>query len=104
MTPSFPRALPPARRCSMSRPWFLTRLACASLFLLGGVALAAPPDDRQKQIEEIEKQLAELRQKLAQLKKDELKPSAKKPLTLAEAETWRSVRGVVLSADGKWFA
>ncbi|MBI1918902.1 MAG: prolyl oligopeptidase family serine peptidase [Planctomycetes bacterium] len=88
----------------MSRPWFLTRLTCAGLFLLGGVALAAPPDDRQKQIEEIEKQLAELRQKLAKLKQDEAKPAAKKPLTLAEAETWRAIRRDALSGDGKWFA
>src|SRR6059058_1156175 len=88
----------------MSRPSFLTHLACAGLFLLGGVALAAPPDARQKQIDEIEKQLGELRQKLATLKKDDAKPSAKKPLTLAEAATWRSIRGGALSADGKWFA
>lgn len=88
----------------MSRHRFLTRLACAGLCLLGGIALAAPPDDRQKQIEEIEKQIAELSRKVAELKKGDAKPAAKKPLTLADAETWRSIRGAVLSPDGRWFA
>src|SRR5947209_19590805 len=31
-------------------------------------------------------------------------PKAKKPLSLADADTWRSVHGDALSPDGKWFA
>jgi dipeptidyl aminopeptidase/acylaminoacyl peptidase len=81
----------------------------AVLALLGGVALAlragAAEPTRDQQIAEIEKQLADLQKQLAELKgKKAASPSAKKPLTFADAETWRAVRGAALSPDGKWFA
>jgi dipeptidyl aminopeptidase/acylaminoacyl peptidase len=88
----------------MSRSLFQIRLACAGLLLFGGFVMAAPPEDRQQQIETIEKQIEQLRGKLAELKKGESQPATKKTLGLADAKTWRSVRGVALSGDGKWFA
>ena len=45
-----------------------------------------------------------MQKQLDELKKSSAAPVAKKPLTLAEADTWRSVRGASLSNDGKWFA
>ncbi|CAN5293561.1 prolyl oligopeptidase family serine peptidase [soil metagenome] len=53
--------------------------------------------------EQLEKQIAELQAKLAALKGTPA-PTAKKPLTIAEAETWKFARGTALSNDGKWFA
>jgi dipeptidyl aminopeptidase/acylaminoacyl peptidase len=76
------------------------RRSLAFLTLLLGV-LAVAADDPQS-VEQIEKQLAELQAKLAELKKQQ--PAGKKALALADAEKWRSLRGVALSNDGKWFA
>lgn len=95
---------------------FLARLALAGFILVSGVALAddttpakqvkqASGDDREKQIADLEKQIADLKGKLTDLKKGDPPAAAgKKALTLAEADTWRSIRGAGLSNDGKWFA
>jgi dipeptidyl aminopeptidase/acylaminoacyl peptidase len=77
----------------------LFRWALASSFLLG-MGSMLPADD--KEIADLEQKLADLQKKLAELKKAESTP--KKPLTLKDADTWRSVRAAVLSNDGKWFA
>ncbi len=65
---------------------------------------ASAQDDRKAKIEAIEKQLAALQKQLDELKKSTPAAAAKKPLTLAEADTWRSIRGASVSNDGKWFA
>lgn len=91
----------------MVRPPFPRRLTLAILVGLGALAIARgddPPADQQKKIAEVEKQLADLQKRLAELKKADKTPAAKKPLTLADADTWRAIRGVALSPDGKWFA
>jgi acetyl esterase/lipase len=76
----------------------------AFLFLVTILAgTAAAQDDRKAKIEAIEKQLAELQKQLDELKKPSA-PQPKKALTLADADVWRSIRGVSLSNDGKWFA
>jgi dipeptidyl aminopeptidase/acylaminoacyl peptidase len=95
----------------------LRRLAL--LGLLAAVAAPAvaqdPPKPKdQQQIAELEKQLADLQKRLADIKKavptdapktDTPKtPAGKKPLAIADADTWRSVRGAALSNDGKFFA
>ncbi len=96
----------------------LRRLAL--LGLLAAVATAPavaqdPPKDKDRQqIAELEKQLADLQKRVADLKKalppDAPKPDTpktppgKKPLTVAETDTWRAIRGAVLSNDGKFFA
>ena len=89
----------------MFRSTFLLLRGLAALSLLGGFVLtlrAEPPKTPDQQIENIEKQLADLQKKLDELnaKKPPATASAKKPLTLAEADTWRSVRSVALSPDG----
>ncbi|MFO0815832.1 MAG: prolyl oligopeptidase family serine peptidase [Gemmatales bacterium] len=83
----------------------LFRWALAGSFVLGmGAMLPVPADD--KDIQELEKKLADLQKQLAEMKKagSSTAATAKKPLTLKEADTWRSVRAAVLSNDGKWFA
>jgi acetyl esterase/lipase len=74
--------------------------------LMATIRAEDPPKTREQTAAEIEKQIAELQKKLEELKaKNAASTTAtKKPLTLAEAETWRSLRGVSLSPDGKWFA
>jgi dipeptidyl aminopeptidase/acylaminoacyl peptidase len=85
-----------------------SRRGLAALGLMVGfvVALRAddPPKSREQEIADIEKQIAELQKKIDELKsKKGAAPAEKKPLTLAEADTWRSIRGAALSPDGKWF-
>jgi dipeptidyl aminopeptidase/acylaminoacyl peptidase len=77
----------------------------AALALAGG--LLVPPalaqngiDAKSKEIAALEQQIAAIQSKIAELKG----PTTKKPLTLAEANTWRSIRGAALSPDGVWFA
>lgn len=82
---------------------------CAALVLLAGFALALSAQDPQKtreqEIADVQKQLEALQKRLDELsKKPSAAPAGKKALTFADADTWRSVRGVALSADGKWFA
>lgn len=83
----------------------------AVLLLLGGFAVALRAQDgpktREQEAAELEKQIADLQKKLEELKSKKAAPapaSTKKALTLAEADTWRSVRSAGLSPDGKWFA
>ena len=67
-----------------------------------------PPKTSAQEIADIEKQLADLQKKLDALKSKGAPTAAttapKKPLTLAEVDTWRAIRGAALSPDGKWFA
>jgi acetyl esterase/lipase len=78
--------------------------------LVASLRAEDPPKTREQQIADIEKQLTELNKKLDALRakqtaKADLSPSTgKKPLTLAEVDSWRAVRTAVLSPDGKWFA
>ena len=63
------------------------------------------PNLAAQEIAEIQKQLANLEKKLARLEKGTpATTGTRKPVTLAEAETWRSIRGASLSPDGTWFA
>jgi dipeptidyl aminopeptidase/acylaminoacyl peptidase len=74
------------------------------LALIGAGGLSLPgshaQDPKTKQIADLEQQIAEINKKIAALKT----PATKKPLTLAEAATWRAIRGATLSPDGAWFA
>lgn len=94
----------------MLRSPFPLRRGLAALALAAGfvVTLRAddPPKTPEQQAAEVEKQIADLQKKLDELKakKSPAAPGAKKPLTLAEADTWRSIRFAALSPDGKWFA
>jgi dipeptidyl aminopeptidase/acylaminoacyl peptidase len=86
-----------------------SRLGAAFLLVAGLVATTHaedPPKSREQSIQEVEKQIADLQKRLAELKAkgSSTTKGAKKPLTLAEVETWRSIRGAALSPDGKWFA
>lgn len=65
-----------------------------ALMLGFGIARADDPA-----VADLEKQIAELKEQLAKLK-----GSVKKPLTIAEAATWKSIRQAALSNDGRWFA
>ena len=83
----------------------------AVLALVGGLAVsfraAAADQPRDQQIADLEKQLADLQKQLDTLKgkgKSASPTAAQKPLTFADADTWRSVRAAALSPDGKWFA
>ena len=94
----------------MFRSQFPISRVAAVLVLLAGVAAtlraAETPKNHDQQVADIEKQLADLQKKLDALKSKKTPPATggKKPLTLADVDTWRSIRGVALSADGKWFA
>jgi dienelactone hydrolase len=82
----------------------------------GGLALAvtllaitfatpglAQEDPRTKEIREIEQKIAQLNAKIAELKA--IDPTkGRQPLRLSDALAWRSISGVSLSRDGKWFA
>ena len=59
-----------------------------------------PANGNAAQIAELEKQIAAIEKQIANLKS----PAAKKTLSLADANTWRSIRGAGLSPDGAWFA
>src|SRR5262249_20369905 len=97
------------RRTSVSRLPFPLRRGLAVLVLAGGPVATLPAQDppkrREQQIADIEKQLADLQKRLDELKGKSGTPAGtKKPLTFAEVDTWRSIRGAMLSPDGKWFA
>lgn len=81
----------------------------AALTLVAGFAVALRAEDppvktREQEIADVQKQIEELKKRLDELSKKPAAAGAKKPLTLAEVDTWRSVRGAALSPDGKWFA
>ncbi len=78
-------------------------LLLASLIALPAVATRGWADD-QKDIADLEKKIAELQGKLGELKKSETTTPVKKALTLNESDTWKSIRGIVLSGDGKYLA
>ena len=78
--------------------WSLTLLA---LLLVTLSSPSAEPSSRAKEIADLERQLVELEKKLADLKKGTAAPL--RPLQLADAATWRVIRGTALSANGKWF-
>ncbi len=84
------------------RTRFFQRLA--ALALLGFTAVAAAQDpaeaERAKQIVELEKQIAAIQKQIADLKA----MPVRKPLTINEAGTWKSVIAPTLSDDGVWFA
>lgn len=105
----------------MRSPHPLRQLATIGLLVALAAAPAVAQDTKEKdrqQIAELEKQLAELQKRVADLKKtlpDAPKPEGPKPetpktptgkkaLTIADADTWRSIRGASLSNDGKFFA
>ncbi len=95
----------------MFRSTFPARRGIAALVLFAGVVATLraedPPKGRDQEIADIEKQLADLQKKLAELKSKGATTAAastKKPLTLAEVDTWRAIRAAALSPDGKWFA
>ncbi|HEY1192188.1 MAG TPA: S9 family peptidase, partial [Gemmata sp.] len=81
---------------------------CAALVLLTGFALTLRAQDttktREQEIAEVQKQIEALQKRLDELAKKKGAPPAKKALTLADADVWRTTRGVTLSPDGKWFA
>ena len=91
----------------MLRSLFPLRRGFAAFVLVGGFITVLRAEDpsktREQEIAEVEKQLADLNRRLDDLQGKKT-PAGKKPLTIAEAETWRSVRGAALSPDGKWFA
>ena len=73
------------------------RRGWAALLLFGGVLATLraddPPKPREQQITEIEKQLADLQKKLDALNaKNGTAAHGQKPLTLAEVDSWRSIR------------
>lgn len=72
----------------------MIRSLLACFMCLGFIRADEPPT-----IVELEKQIAELEAKLR-----ELKGVGLKPVTIAEADTWRSIRQATLSNDGNWFA
>lgn len=98
----------------MPAPHPVRRLAVLGLLaaLVAPVVAQDPPKDKDRQqIADLEKQLAELQKRLGELKKTlpvepatPVTPAGKKPLAIADADTWRGVRGAVLSNDGKYFA
>ncbi len=103
----------------MSSAHPVRRLAVLGLLaaLVAPVVAQDPPKDKDRQqIADLEKQLAELQKRVADLKKalpPDTKPTppttpttppGKKPLTIAETDTWRSIRAAALSNDGKFFA
>lgn len=84
----------------------LLRLLILSFVFFVSAAMSPVPADDKDQIADLEKKLAGLQNQLAELKKQN--PSAvataKKTLTLKDADSWRSIRTAVLSSDGRWFA
>jgi dienelactone hydrolase len=83
---------------------FATRCAVGFICLaLLTVPVRADEPDLARQAADIEAKIAELQKKLDELKKGKT-PTGKRPLTLADASSWRSIRATALSGDGKWFA
>ncbi len=91
-------------RTLLSGPMPLAALALFGSLFLRGIGRCDDAPDKTKQIAELEKQIAELQSKFDALKASPGKPAGKKPLSFADAETWRALHGAVLSGDGKWFA
>lgn len=87
----------------MLRRYFVRLLLLSMVFFVTAAMSPIPADDKD-QIADLEKKLAELQKKLDELKKNEAVPTAKKPLTIKDADIWRSIRAAVISSDGKWFA
>lgn len=90
--------------------------AVAVVALVSGLGFTLRAEDPPKTggpetAADIEKKIAELQKKLDELKAKK-PPSApapraadgKKALTLADVDTWRSIKAAALSPDGKWFA
>lgn len=94
----------------MFRSSLFTSRLFALLFLFSSLAATSraedPPKTREQNAAELEKQIAELQKKLEELKakNSAAATAAKKPLTIVEAETWKAIRSIALSPDGKWFA
>ncbi|HEX3149920.1 MAG TPA: prolyl oligopeptidase family serine peptidase [Gemmataceae bacterium] len=81
-------------------------ITLVTAIFIGGLSITRgedPPKSREQQIAELEKQLADVQKKLADARASAATVTAKKPLTLAEADTWQAVRGIAISPDGKWF-
>lgn len=80
-------------------------LLLSVVFLVSATWSPLPADDKE-QIADLEKKLSDLQKQLAEMKKQQPAAPAnnKKPLTIKDADIWRSVRAAVLSPDGKWFA
>jgi dipeptidyl aminopeptidase/acylaminoacyl peptidase len=77
--------------------WF--RLATLAFFGLSAVVIA---DDSN--LNDLKKQMAELQKKIADIEKTPTTAVGPKPLSIADTDIWRSIRGAALSNDGKWFA
>lgn len=94
------RSAPSLRRARLG-------LGLAGAALLAACLCSAEPvradTERDKQIKDLEQQLADLNKKLADLKAPP-KPAAKKPLTVKDLTTWRTILRAALSRDGTWFA
>ncbi|WP_020469464.1 S9 family peptidase [Zavarzinella formosa] len=84
------------------RTRFFRRLAALTLLGFGGYALAQDPAEaeRAKQIVELEKQIAAIQKQITDLKNQPVR----KPLSINDASTWKSVIAPTLSDDGVWFA
>jgi hypothetical protein len=95
--------LHPAGSRVVLRRYFVRLLLLSMVFFITAAMSPIPADDKD-QIADLEKKLAELQKKLDELKKNEAVPTAKKALTIKDADIWRSIRAAVLSSDGKWFA
>src|SRR3954447_13819246 len=63
----------------------------------------AQDDPRTNAIRDIEQKIAELNARIASLKAVD-PTKGRQPLRLTDALAWRSISGVSLSRDGKWFA
>jgi dipeptidyl aminopeptidase/acylaminoacyl peptidase len=73
--------------------------------LLFAALIAAPASAEDVKLDDLKKQMADLQKKIALLESGTpATPAGKKPLTIADADTWRMIRGAALSNDGKWFA
>jgi acetyl esterase/lipase len=79
--------------------WLLPAALLAAL-------IATPVSGDDTKLEELKKQMADLQKKIALLENGNAAATvvAKKPLTITDADKWRSIRGAELSPDGKWFA
>jgi len=82
----------------------LRLLLLSTLFFVSAAMSPLPADDKD-QVADLEKKLADLQKQLAELKKkDPATATAKKLLSIKDADSWRSIRAANFSGDGKWFA
>lgn len=82
----------------------LRLLLLSTVFFISAAMSPLPADDKD-QVADLEKKLADLQKQLAELKKkDPATASAKKLLSIKDADSWRSIRAANFSGDGKWFA